>query len=131
MQVSSGSVDILLSAVLGFGFLHPFLYSTYFAVHAGIACLAFPTYDWSQLHAGIVCLAYLASDWMIACWDSLSVLLHTGIACLASLAYDWVIACWDSLSILACWDSLSNFLACDWLVNNGCFNPIGVNSLIA
>ena len=67
----------------------------------GIACLAFATYDWSQLHAGIVCLAFLAYDWVPACWDSLSILLHAGIACLALLAYDWVITngCFLSLSV--------------------------------
>ena len=69
------------------------------AVYTGLACLAFPTYAWSQLHARIVCLAFLAYDLVIACWDSLSVLLHGGIACLALLAYDWVIACWDNLSM--------------------------------
>ena len=67
-------------------------------VYAGIACLAFLSYDWSQLHVGIACLASLAYDWVTACWDSLSILLHTGIVCLASLAYDWVTVCWDSLS---------------------------------
>ena len=41
--------------------------------------------------------------------------LHAGIACL----------------LFVCWDSMSSFAACDWLVNNGCFNPIGVNSIIA
>ena len=50
-----------------FWLLQPLLYSTYFAVHAwiafctvhaGIACLAFLTCDWSQLHAGIACLVY-------------------------------------------------------------------------
>ena len=78
----------------------------YFAVHDGIACLAFLTYDWSQLHAGIACLASLAYDWVAAHWDRLPVLLHAGIACLATKAYDWV-------------------------VTNGCFNPINVNSIKA
>ena len=67
-----------------------------------------------QLHAGIV--------WQhLACWDSI----------LASLAFDWVTACWDSLTTLECWDSLSSLPVCDWLLTNGCFNPIGVNSIIA
>ena len=70
-------------------------------MHAGIVCLAFPIYDWSQLHTGIVCLASLACGRVIACWDSLSILLHAGIACLASLAYDWAVACWDSLAALS------------------------------
>ena len=72
-------------------------------MYAGIAGLAFPTYDWSQLYAGIVCLASLAYDWGAAYWDSLSILLHAGIACLASMV-------------------------CDRLITNGCFNPIGVSS---
>ena len=71
------------------------------AVCAGIACLAFPTCDWSQLHAGIVCLAFLASDLATACWNSLSMLLHAGIACITSLASDWLTACWDSLAVLS------------------------------
>ena len=71
------------------------------SVHAWIACLAFPTYDWSQLHTGIACLASLVCDWVIACWDSLSILLHAGIMCLGSLAYDWAIACWDNLVALS------------------------------
>ena len=72
-------------------------------MHAGIACLTFPAYDWSQLHAGIECLASLAYDWVTACWDSLFILLHAGIVCLASLAHDRVIT-------------------------NGCFNPFGMSS---
>ena len=72
-------------------------------MYAGIVCLAFPTYDYSQLHAGIACLASLAYDWMTACWDSLSILLHAGIACLAFLDYDWAIT-------------------------KVCFNPFGVSS---
>ena len=62
-------------------------------MHAGVASLAFVTYDWSQLNAWIVCLTSLAYDWAIACWGSLSILLHAGIVCLASMAYDWLIAC--------------------------------------
>ena len=50
------------------------------AVHAGIACLTFLTYDWAQMHGGIACLASLACDWVTACWDSLPILLHAGIA---------------------------------------------------
>ena len=65
-------------------------------MYAGLLCLNFQTYDWSQLHAGIACLAFLAYDWVMACWDSLSILLHAGIV-FSSLAFDWVTACWDSL----------------------------------
>ena len=60
--------------------------------------------------------------------DSLSILLHAGIACLASLVYDWVTACWDGMSTLICWDSSFCLLAHDWLITNGCFNPISVIS---
>ena len=38
--------------------------------------------------------------------------LHTGIACLC----------------LACQDSMSSFLAYDWVITNGCYNPFGVSS---
>ena len=70
-------------------------------VYAGIACLAFLTYDWSQLHAGIACLAFLTYDLATACWDSLSMLLHARITCLTSLASDWLTACWDSVVALS------------------------------
>ena len=67
------------------------------------------------MHGGIACLYYA--------W---------GIACLASLAYDYsASACWDSLSTPVCWDSMSSLLTCDWFVTDGCFNPIGVSSIIA
>ena len=132
MQVSSGTTAILLCQLVHcFGLSCSLFYTVHIlqcilgylvcAVHAGIACLAFLTYDWSQLHAGIACLASLVYDWAIACRDSLSISLHAGIVCLASLAYDWATACWDSMSILACWVSLSGLLPFDWLVTNGCF----------
>ena len=51
-------------------------------VHAGIACLAFLTYDW-QLHAGIACLAFLACDWPFSDWC-----LFKGVHC--KLCCDWL-----------------------------------------
>ena len=83
------------------------------------------------MYAGIVCLASLACDWVIVCWDSLAAVLHAGRACLPSLAYDWATACRSGMSTLAWWDSMSSLPACVCLVTNGCFNPIGVNSIIA
>ena len=57
MQVSSGSTAILLFQLVHcFGLLQPLLYSVYFTMHVGIACL--------HLHAGIACLTSLACDWV-------------------------------------------------------------------
>ena len=68
--MSSGSTAIsLCQLVCCSGLLQPLLYSADFTVHAGVACLhvyagivclSFLTYDWSQLHVGIVCLTFLA-----------------------------------------------------------------------
>ena len=56
-----------VSACLLFWTLQPLVYSAYFAVPTGIACLTFLTCDLSSRHDGIVCLASLACDGETAC----------------------------------------------------------------
>ena len=108
---SSCTAISLCQLVCCSGLLQPLLYNLDFAVHAGIACLAFLTCDWFCLYAGITCLTSLACDWPAECWDSLVALsmlgshvyfpqsmirqLHARIACLqflllCLLAPDWL-----------------------------------------
>ena len=110
--------SLLCQLVHCFGFLQPLLYSAYFAVHGGITCLHYTCWDSMSGFPGMWLVIWLC-DCMLGkhVWLPWPVVgqLHAGIAYLH----------------YACWDSMSSFLACDWLVTNGCFNPIGVNPIIA
>ena len=75
---------VSLSTVLGFCGL---LYSVYFAMHAGIACLHYACWDSLSGFPGLWLV-----NWFCDC--------ILGMACLASLACDLVTACWDSMSAL-------------------------------